>query len=295
MTVPSGKLLARFVPDRFMQFGSISGKRVDRLQSSSARNRECLRTNACANRWRVFAFAARGGKAKLKIIDNRDESLEQRMLAYLIASSFSARATFFVILEVGLVRSARSRKAIKIGLQPSIGSSFRFGLRSRSRPASSGETSIFLRAVSLSLEILSCFADGNQGDVVICGCDPTKLRRSSISRATMAWAPLSARPGPIERCVRRQIRFHRYQRSSLLRPYRDQAIIALQRTGKSPVILSRRFRCQFDDHAGRLQRRDVAETRLLEKRRLVSSARERDAVARVIEMEIGHADEHVLL
>ena len=71
------------------------GNRVDRLQSIFSQEIIELLENQTHARidGRVFAFAAGGGKAKLKIIDNRDESLEQRTVGVLDRFFFFARAT----------------------------------------------------------------------------------------------------------------------------------------------------------------------------------------------------------
>src|ERR1700732_1700380 len=173
------------------------GDGVDRLQSIFSQEIVELFENQTHARidGRAFAFAARGGKAKLKIIDNCDEPLEQRSVGVLDRFFLFACVTLFVILEVGLAAQRQVAKAIKIGLQTGhriLGPGLLY-IR-RSRAAQFGR-----RCRSLSCVVRSVF--GNLSHVLrmairvmssFCGCDPTKLRRSSISRATMAWAPLPA-------------------------------------------------------------------------------------------------------
>ena len=60
---------------------------------------------------------ARGGKAKLEVIDDRDEALEERAVGVFDRLFFLARGALLVILEIGLAAQGEIAKAIEIGLQ----------------------------------------------------------------------------------------------------------------------------------------------------------------------------------
>ena len=77
---------------------------------------------------------------------------------------------------------------------------------------------------------------------------------------------------------------------------KDQAIVAFERDGKSPVILSNTLSAvNAEGHAGRLQDAPLRRRGAVKKRRIMPAAGEGHVVVLMIENHVGHADEHVLL
>src|SRR5207244_4354159 len=138
---------------------------------------------------------------ELEIIHNRDEPLEQILVCVLDRVVFLSRAPLLVILKVGLAAHGEVAKPIEIGLQTShwiFGLGLvnrrrdrgrRFGRRCRSflwvvgfiRVFEFGYRNLF-HVLRMAIKVMSSF----------CGCEPTKFRKSSIKRVTIAEAPFIA-------------------------------------------------------------------------------------------------------
>ena len=163
-----------FLPDRFDRLQTMIGEKIVELFQDQA--------HTGIDR-RLLAFAARGFEAELEVVDDRDKFLEQPRVGELDPLFFFAGATLFVILEVGLAAERQIPKAIEIGLHTRHGIIAVFS-RSRRRCRSCGRVGIvgFLHVLRMAIKVMSSF----------CGCEPTKLRRSSITRVIIADAPLPA-------------------------------------------------------------------------------------------------------
>src|SRR6266571_1411537 len=160
---------------------------------------------------RVFALLAHGVQTKLEVIDDGDESLEERAVRVFDGFLLLTSAPLFVILEIGLTPERQIAEPVKVGLQTGH-RVFGFGLRSCGRGgrlllrdcrAFSCRCCVWVRRGGLLLlfPLLAGFGDRNFFHVFriaikvtssFCGRAPTKLRTSSMSRVTMAAAPFVA-------------------------------------------------------------------------------------------------------
>src|SRR5205807_3535619 len=133
-------------------------------------------------------FRARGLEPELEVIDDRDQLFEERAVGVFDRLVLLAGGAFFVILEVGLAAQSEIAKTIEIRLQIVVfvflrGNLLRFGLwlgRAALVPRFSDRN--FSHVLRIAIKVMSSF----------CGCDPTKVRSSSMIRAIRAGAPSGA-------------------------------------------------------------------------------------------------------
>jgi hypothetical protein len=68
---------------------------------------------------RVLAFVTRSGQSQLKVVDDADQPLEERVVRVFDRVLALARGAFFLVFEIGLGSQRKIAKAIKIPLQTS--------------------------------------------------------------------------------------------------------------------------------------------------------------------------------
>ena len=303
MTTPSGNFVARLVRDRFVQIriefwpsASIGCKPFSVRKSLS-----CFRTMLMPGKdRRLLAFAARGGKTELEIIDDGKQPLEQRTVGVFDRVFFLSRSALLVIFEIGLAAqreiAKRSRSACKLAhrivVRQAAMSCGGFGTAQAMAVASFVRSCLrlleFFHVLRMAIKVMSSF----------CGCEPTKFRTSSITRVIIAGAPFIAL-ARTDWIMRSEAKFVslRVERFGHAVGVKDQAIVAFERDGKV-ALLSYRTHSPLSIPTtipGGFIGVTVLVAALVKQRRIVPGARERHGVARVIENHVGHADEHVFL
>ena len=191
-----------FARDRFVQIRvELLADRCNRLQSIVRQKIVQLfqhHLHARKNR-RLFALAAGGGEAEFEVVDDGHKSIEQRAVRILDRLFLFARGSFFIIIEVRLTAEREIAEAIEIRLQ--TGNRIivlRFGFRLVKAHGIDGD----LRIVRLFLKfLLHVFRIAIKVMSSFCGCAPTKFRKSSMTRVTIAFAlsPALARTDSIMR------------------------------------------------------------------------------------------------
>ena len=151
----------------------------------------------------LLALAPSGLETEIEIIHDGNQPLQERAVGVLDRFLFLARRPLFVILEIGLAPQSKVAEAIEIRLQTFGAVFFDFSRRS-SRAASGGRHRTCVRIFNPwrgPILLGGGFSDRDSSHVLriaikvmssFCGCDPTKLRSSSMIRAIMAGAPLAA-------------------------------------------------------------------------------------------------------
>ncbi len=106
--------------DRFVQVGiEFLPLGVDRLETVVGEEISQLlqdHVHPGVNR-RFFAFAFRGGKAELEVVDDRDQALEERAVGVFDRLLFLAGGALLEVIEIGLAAQGEIAKTIEIGLQ----------------------------------------------------------------------------------------------------------------------------------------------------------------------------------
>ena len=293
--------VARLVRDRFVQIriefcpsASIGCRPLSVRKSSS-----CFRTMLMPEKIGDFSPSPRAAarpSSKLSTIGN--EPLEQRAVGVFDRVLFLARSALLVIFEIGLAAQCQIAKTVEIGLQTGhrivavdlLGRRHWLGLRAGdclSVCVVFGYWN-FSHVLRMAIKVMSSF----------CGCDPTKLRTSSINRVIMAGAPFAALARTrLDHAFEAEFVSLRVERFGDSVGVKNQAIAAFERDGESRP-LSYRTRSPLSIPTtipGGFTGVTVRVAALVKQRRIMPGAREGDAVVGVIENHVGHADEHVFL